>query len=313
MKSRRKKMFVSNTELIQRVLMVLSLTFFGVAARKAGIIKDEDRQSLADVIMNLTLPPLVFVAVTADLTWGQLSAGLYSPLLALVLVVLVMAVVMGFGRLLRWSAPQTRTFAVLCAMPNTGFIGLPVIFAVLGREGLAYAVLYDLGTTVALCSVAIWALTGRSGSKQSWKTLLNPALLAMVGGLLVNRLGITVPELVLTPLQIMGNATTPLAMLLMGSMLGGVKVRGKRLALLGLVCLGKLIIYPLLAKILIAPFNLPPLARGVALLQAAMPSMASTPVLTQKYGGDNELAVTAVFITTLLSLFTLPLVVYWLV
>ena len=308
-------MLVSNTELIQRVLMVFSLTLFGVAARKTGIIKEEIRQTLADLIMNLTLPPLIFVAVAADLTWEQLTAGIYSPLIALLLVVIVMAGALGLGRLLRWPGPQTRTFSVLCAMPNTGFIGLPVIFAVLGQEGLAYAVLYDLGTTVPLCSFAIWVLAGRSGSKQSWKRLINPALLAMVGGLLFNWLGIKLPELVLTPLQIMGNATTPLAMLLMGSMLGGVNLRGrgKRLVRLGLVCLGKLIIYPLLAYIVVLPFNLPPLARAVALIQAAMPSMASTPVLTQKYGGDNELAVTAVFITTLLSIITLPLVVYWLV
>ncbi len=304
---------VSNTELIQRVLMVFSLTLFGVAARKTGIIKEKDRQSLADLIMNLTLPPLVFVAVAADLTWEQLSAGIYSPLLGLVLVITVMAGALGLGRLLRWPAPQTRTISILFAIPNTGFIGFPVIFAVLGREGLAYAVLYDLGTTVALCSLAIWVLTGRSGAKKSWKTLLNPALLAMAGGFLVNRLGITLPELVVTPLQIMANATTPLAMLLMGSMLGEVNLRDKRLVPLGLVCLGKLILYPFLASLLVLPFNLPPLARAAALLQAAMPSMASTPVLTQKYGGDNELAVTAVFITTLLSLVTLPLAVYWLV
>lgn len=306
-------MLVSNTELIQRVLMVFSLTLFGVAARKTGIIREKDRQSLADLIMNLTIPPLVFVAIAADLTWEQLTAGIYSPLISLVLVVTVMAGALGLGRMLRWPVLETRTFSVLCAIPNTGFIGLPVIFAVLGREGLAYAVLYDLGTTVALCSLAIWVLTGRSGVKKGWKTLINPPLLAMAGGLLVNRLGITLPELVLTPLQIMGNATTPLAMLLMGSMLGEVNLRDKRLTLLGLVCLSKLIIYPLLAYILVLPFNLPPLARAAALIQAAMPSMASAPVLTQKYGGDNELAVTAVFITTLLSLITLPLIVYWLI
>jgi len=307
-------MLVSNSVLIQRVLMVFSLTIFGVAARKTGIIKEEVRQGLAEIIMNLTVPPLIFVAVATDLTWEQLTAGIYSPLIALMMAVIVMAGILGLGRLLHWPGPQTVTLSALCAIPNTGFIGLPVIFAVLGREGLAYAVLYDVGVTIAYCTLVIWAFNGRSKGKQGWRTLINPALLGMAGGLLCNWLGITIPEVVLTPLQIMGNATTPLAMLLMGSMLGGVNLRNKRLVFLcGLIALGKLIIYPLLAYLLVLPSNLPPLVRAATLLQAAMPSMASTPVLTQKYGGDNELAVTAVFITTLLSLLTLPLVVYWLV
>ena len=47
------------------------------------------------------------------------------------------------------STDRFRTFLVLCAMPNTGFIGFPVVFSVLGSEGLAYAVLFDLGVNIA--------------------------------------------------------------------------------------------------------------------------------------------------------------------
>lgn len=70
----------------------------------------------------------------------------------------------------------------------------------------------------------------------------------------------------------------------------------------------KLLVSPLLAYILMLPFDLSPTIRTVALMQAAMPSMASTPVLAEKFGGDGEFAVIALVVTTLLSMITLPVV-----
>ena len=112
------------------------------------------------------------------------------------------------------------------------------------------------------------------------------------------------------PLRIMGNATTPLAMLTMGYLLAGLGVRKDAITLeLGAVVLCKLVLYPLLAYLLMLPFNLDPLVRTVSVMVAAMPSMASTPVFVEKYGGDSDFAVTGVFVTTLLSIVTIPLMV----
>jgi predicted permease len=98
-------------------------------------------------------------------------------------------------------------------------------------------------------------------------------------------------------------------MLIMGFLLSGLKVNWGMLDRdLVLVCVCKLLLSPLLAYVLMLPFDLDPMVRIVALMQAAMPSMASTPVLVEKYGGDGDFAVTAVFVTTLLSMVTIPLI-----
>lgn len=303
--------FVSTSDIFWRVLAVFSLTLFGVVARRTGTIREEARQSIADTMMNITLPPLIFVSMTADTTWDQLRAGIISPLIALLLILILMLAAIILGRLIPMTAQRLRTFSVLCAMPNTSFIAFPVILSVLGQEGLAYAVLYDVGITIAFCSIAIFALQGGMGQKESWRSLINPSLVATVCGLIINRTGVSLPELLLAPLRIMGNATVPIAMLLMGYMLGGLKFQSAAISIeLGAVCICKLLIYPLLAYLLIKPFDLDPLLRMVIIMQAAMPSMASTPVLVEKYGGDGEFAATAVFVTTLLSVVTIPLVVH---
>ena len=83
----------------------------------------------------------------------------------------------------------------------------------------------------------------------------------MIGGLIVNKLGLKIPELILEPLKVMGSATIPLAMLLMGYMIAGIKIKRKSFNYeLGLVCVFKLLIYPLMAYLLIFPLKLNPLS-----------------------------------------------------
>lgn len=301
---------VSTSDIFWRVLTVFSLTLFGVVARKTGTFKEEARQSFADTVMNITLPSLVFVSMTSEITWERLISAIYAPVIAFSMILIMSALASGLGRLIPVPVDRRGTFTVLCSMPNSSFIAYPVVLSVLGQEGLAYAVLYDIGVSTAFFSVAIFALQGGPINKKSFRSLLNPALMATIVGLSINRMGITVPELVLAPLRIMGNATVPLAMLLTGYLLAGLEVKSRTLNLeLGVVCLCKLILYPVMAYFLVMPFNLEPMVRMVVLIVASMPSMASTPVLVQKYGGDGEFAVAAVFVTTLLSVVTIPLMV----
>ncbi len=305
--------FVSTSDIFWRVLTVFSLTLFGIIARKTGTFREEARQSFADTVMNITLPSLVFVSMTSEITWDRLVSAVPLPFIAFSLILIVSVLVSAVGRLIPMPAERRGTFMVLSAMPNSSFIAYPVVLSVLGQEGLAYAVLYDIGVSTAFFSVAIFALQGGPINKGSWKALINPALMATLLGLTINRMGITVPELVLAPLRIMGNATVPLAMLLTGYLLAGLKVQSKAISIeLAAVCLCKLILYPVLAYFVVMPFNLEPMVRMVVLIVAAMPSMASTPVLVQKYGGDGEFAVAGVFVTTLLSVVTIPLMIRFL-
>jgi predicted permease len=292
-----------------RILMVFSLALFGVIARYTGIFRAEAKDSVIDIMLHIALPALILVSMTTDITWESLVSGIVLPFLSLTVILGMMVIANLFGRMNLVAKERRGTFAVLCSMPNTAFIGFPVIVSVLGEVGLAYAVLYDVGVTIAFCSVAILALQGGPIQKKHWLGLINPALISAVLGILLNWGQVQIPSVALVPLQTMGSATVPLAMLITGYLLCGVKKGSKVLSKdLILVCLCKLLVSPLLAYILMLPFDLSPTIRTVALMQAAMPSMASTPVLAEKFGGDGEFAVIALVVTTLLSMITLPVI-----
>lgn len=300
-----------NGNITAQVLVVFSLAFFGVIARKFRIIKDEAKDSFADVIFNITLPSLVFISLTSGTHWEQLISGIITPLLSLVFILIALCIAIALSKIFPMASNRVPTFLVLCIMPNTGFIGFPVILSILGKIGLAYAVLYDIGVTFAFCSIAMLVLKKELSLKNKWEVLLNPSLLAVFAGLLLNKLGVRIPEIVLEPLRIMGESTIPLAMLLMGFILGGIKFQMSLLSWeLALVCLVKLVLYPLIAYLvlLMMAFSINPVVRWVIIIEAAMPSMASTIMLVEKYGGDEEFATMGILTTSMLSIVSIPFI-----
>ncbi len=302
---------LSGLKVIERVLVIFILMLFGIIGRKFNLIKEETKESLGDIMLNLALPPLIFVSMVSDINWERLAIGWILPLISFVLVLIGIFFASKLGRLLSVPSDCLGTFTILCSMPNTAFIGFPLIFSLLGKEGLAYAVLFDFGITIAFFSVAILILKGQKRQFSWWQALFNPPFLAVVAGLIANKLNLKIPELVMEPMRIMGNTTIPLAMLLMGYMIAQTKFSIKSVDLkLIVVCLFKLLIYPLLASIILVPLKLDPLVLAVILIETAMPSMASTVVLVQKYGGDENFAASGIFLTTLFSIFTIPLVIY---
>lgn len=301
-------------KVVERVLVIFILMLFGIIGRRSGLIKEEAQESLGDVMLNLTLPPLIFVSMVSDINFERLAIGWLLPLVSFIMVLIGVFIANKLGKLLSISQGCLGTFKILCSMPNTAFIGFPIILSLLGKEGLAYAVLFDFGITVAFFSVAILVLEGEKGEFNWLSALKNPPFLAVIVGLIVNKLNLEIPGLIMEALQTMGNTTTPLAMLIMGSMIAGVKFSIKSFDWkLVAVCFFTLCIYPLLAVIILAPLRLDPLIRAVIIIETAMPSMASTPVLVQKYGGDETFAASGTFLTTLCSVFTIPLMIYLLV
>ncbi len=301
-------MFLGNSFII-RILTIFSLLLFGVAARKFNIIKEDAKLSLANIIIYITLPPLVFVSISTEMNLEKLLQGMLLPLIFLALALVGLAVALGYAHGTPLPAVRRGTFLVLCIMPNTAFIGFPVVFALLGQAGLAHAILFDFGSTIAFFSLAVMLLTSDHSAHYDFKTLLNPPIIAVILGILALLLKIEIARPILEPFKIMGSATTPLAMLYTGYVLGGLKFKPGLLNWdLGMVCLLKLLIFPMAAIVLTKWLHFSPVVESVIIIESAMPCMASTPILIQKYGGDEEFAAVAVLVTTVLSAVTIPII-----
>ena len=299
---------------LSQIGLISILILFGIMAKKYNIIEEKAELSLANIVIDITVPSLVFYSVTSDIELDKILQGIIIPVICIVMIIVIMGLAFISTKLVKINSKNIGTFIVLASMPNSGFLGFPIIYSIFGQEGLTYAVLFDIGVTIIFYSLSIIVLKGTAANiKFSWKTVFNPPILAFSLGLLIKFFHINIPALVLDSFRIMGNSTIPLAMLIMGVNLSKIKLQKKIISIKELFMIStiKLLAFPIITYIILMMLDLNPVIKSVILVESAMPSMASTPILVEKYGGNMNLSTTAIFITTILAIFTIPAIIFY--
>lgn len=155
---------------------------------------------------------------------------------------------------------------------------------------------------------AVTALSRGSGSlgQTVAKVATNPFLIASTSGVAVGLSGVTIPALVLAPLEMLSAAAIPVALISVGATMNwGALARLNRFS--GTLVVVKLVVLPLIAVAMALVLSLDPAIAGVLVLFAALPTASAAHVLAAGFGADRELAATLVAQTTLLGAVTLPI------
>jgi len=204
-----------------------------------------------------------------------------------------------------------RTFAVVNSIQNYGYMAIPLVLTLFPDDG-AMAVLFthNIGIELALWTVSIMCFSGKFIF--TWKTLLKGPILGVIVGLAVNYSGLApyIPDFVMRTLEMLGNCALPLALLLVGFTMYDIilKVRFRWVSSASAVFM-RLMLFPLLmigAAVLI-PMGLP--LKQVIIVQAAMPAAMFPIVLARHYGGQPDVAIESVVVTSVVSFFTMPIVI----
>jgi len=293
----------------QTILTFAAIVGAGAVLRATKILAEKDARPLNAVIVYVGLPAFVFRAVhgfEAD------------PALAQVVLVawLVFAVMLGLGllgaRLLRLDRPRAGAFVLAVALGNTGYIGYPVTQALLGPGAVSVAVFSDVfGTVVALVAVGL-LVAQRFGSGQHARVnpvrelLTFPAVVALLAAIALSPVEVPVP--VSNGLELLASMVAPLVMLSVGLTLRPRAISSGTGAL-AIVAGARLIVAPAMALVVgTLLLRGEPAALRVAVLEAGMPTMMLNAVVAERFGLDVEFVSAAIFVTTLASAATIPLV-----
>jgi predicted permease len=221
-------------------------------------------------------------------------------------------------KVFRLKDSEAAVFKVHSMFGNTIFLGFPLITALYGVEGLLYASMFQLVSTIIMWTAGVIILRHSQGTswKKSLSKVLNPNTIATITGLIFFILPIRLPDIILKPMTELGSANTWLSMLYIGAVLAFSNVGGllKKKSLY-IVSFNRLIVGPAL---LISIFYLigtltgltpEKLVTSVIILEASMPCMVTVVIMAKEFGSDDRLAVGNVFVSTIISILTLPLVV----
>ena len=290
------------------MLVILFGMAVGYLAHRLGYLGGETDQKISKIILNITMPCLIVASVaTGDELPG--AAEILSVLkVAAVFYGMELLVSAVLPRLLGGTDKQKGVWRYTLVFPNMAFIGYPVAVALFGPEALFYAVILVLPFNLLAYSLGPLMLAGRA--KFRWQQLTSPCIIASVIALVVALGHIRLPAIVGECAGFVGNLTTPLSLLVVGSLLAGLTV-GKVFASLRpwVLTVVRLLALPALLWLLLGWMNVePPMVAGIAVILMAMPTAVNGSMLSMEYGGDTECMAQITFLTTLVSIITIPVV-----
>ncbi len=301
------------------------LILLGAFLKRARVLHAAHVPILNGIVINVTLPALIFLALTRAPTLPASYARL--PAALILAEAATMAVAYGLGRALRLTRPALGALLLVGVFGNTAFLGYPITLSLLPREFPATVLLDEFGCVVVLyfSAAVVGGLFGSHGGDYR-ATLLrftrSPLFLSVAIALAARLVhwppflaniawGRAVGGVLAQCLSYLAQGTTPVILLAVGVALQPqAALASPRAALLP--CLLKLLVCPLMMGATCRLFGLHGDLLKVGVLQAAMPTSVLASVLCGHNDLEGPLAVGVVFLTTVFSLATLPLLLSWL-
>lgn len=294
-------------DLIQLELIMVLLAAAGIYMRRRGVITDEGRDCLTDLLTMLILPCNIFLSFEGNTDMSALK----SSLLTVVISMLVMLCTAILGKVLyrRGEERRAKVFRYGLVNSNALFIGLPIIQSLLGDAGVLQLSMYMIFVRMFCWSYGLSLYTGvKSDWKGSCRQLLtNPCMIAAALGAAAMVTGVRLPAFLDGTLRYVSNCLMALSMLLIGVVLSEIKLkeafRGDvwRFAALRLGAMPAIVLG--LCRLCGAPH----IVTATCTLVAGMPAASLTAVLAARYRGDAELGSLLVSVSTILSGVTIPL------
>ncbi len=288
-------------------LPVLSLVVVGFVLKKLGVLKLEDGHLFSRLILNITLPAVIFLSISqADIEPLQMGV----LVLASFYVSLVLRLLSGgITRLLKIEDSVAGVIILASMVMNIGSLLYPVIHTVYGAEGVSRVAAFDIGNSLMASGYGYYIATcygtkNPCGISNSLKKVFSvPILWATIIGLIVNLLGIALPTFFAKMLTPVSAANTPLAMIALGVF---VNLRFPKWKLVSLAVFLRMGVGFLLGLSFVVIANLQGLNRTVVLMGSAMPIGMVPLVYAATEGLDTEFAAACISLSIIIGIIITP-------
>jgi Predicted permeases len=289
-----------------QILVLLMIAATGLFLRKKNVLTDPVIKGVNSIVLTVAWPIMILMSTQRD--FETISTGSFLRLLLLsTLCMAVLSAILFVAVKKRMPEKRQAVFSGLCALPNAGFVGLPIVQAFYGSAGITYLAAYIVAFNLVMWSM--YLLIFDKNVKNPFKAMLNASVIAGVTAVILFVLRIRIPEPFASFFNQLASLTTPLSMLLLGSrLIESLNIKKLRSPTLwGAVCI-RLVLFPLAVYALMRLLGLTGMELGVMVLASAMPCASATQMFAEKYDKDYSLAAQGIAISLLLCLVTIPVI-----
>ena len=293
------------------MLTLFVIVIVGYVAGKLGYLGGDFDRQLSRLVINITCPALI---LSSSMTGELPDRRFILPLLLISIVTYIILTGAAFllPRYMTKRKEDRGAIGFALMFGNVGFMGYPVVASIFGHEAVFYAAVLNVVNTFTVFTIGTILITGSSnieGKRFEKKVLYSTPMLAAYLTMLIVALEINnIPGFICQSLTMLGNITVPAALLIIGSSMSQLPIR----SLLGnttvyLTTALRLALLPLAVYYLTSLMGFSPMVVNINTVVIAMPVATYGTILCLKYGKDTTLMAEVTFITTLLSMISIPL------
>jgi auxin efflux carrier (AEC) len=298
----------------QSILSIVVMIGIGYILAGKGWFNEDTSKLFSKIVVNIALPALMISSLMGTFTRESLSQaglGLLIPFMSIVISYLASVII---AKLIKIKPERKGTFQCMFFLSNTLFIGLPLNLALFGETSVPYVLYYYFSNSVIFWTLGVYLIRKDSGlnnskifSLDTLKKIFTPPLIGFITATLLIMLGIQLPSFIMDSCKYIGNLTTPLSMFFIGIVIKSINLKNLKFDKDMLwVIIGRFVAAPLITYILSEVFSVPSLMKSVFVIQAALPVMANTAIITREYNADYEYAAVMIALTTISSLVFIP-------
>ena len=290
---------------LQQTLVMFLLIAIGYTLYKTKKITKEGSRDMAAPLLHIILPCVIVKSFCTEYSVEKSNHLLISFVLSIVCLGISMLISRLFFK--KRSIDQFGA-----AFSNAGFMGIPLIQAILGESVVIFAAPFIAVLNILQWTYGVFVLTGKKEAVSLKKILTNPVLISLVIGIICFCSQVTLPKIVSTTITYVAGMNAPIAMIVLGVYLAQANIKELFTeSVLYINAAVRLIVIPLvtIAILTFLPANLK-MAKFALLIVASAPVGSNVAVYAQLNGMDYTYASKTVCMSTLLSIATMPLIMF---
>ncbi|HEX3025668.1 MAG TPA: AEC family transporter [Clostridia bacterium] len=297
--------------ILYQVILMLILMLLGTLLVKIKMLDDKGVSSLTEILLNVVSPCVAIISFQLKFSSSLLRGLLFSAAAAglIHIVSIVIGTCVFNKKIVDGHHGKILKFASVYS--NCGYIGIPLLAAVMGTQGIFYASVYGIVFTIFQWTHGVLLFTGKTDRKALVKALINPNVIAIVIGLFLFCFSIKLPALLYDSMNYVFNLNTPLSMIVIGSHLAQIDFRHvfKDKWIWPGVALRNLLI-PFAAIFLLHLAGAKGTLLMACLIPIACPVAGTTVLFSDLFHEDAKFPTLLMAASTVLSIVTIPFVVY---
>ncbi len=297
------------------MIVLFLIMIFGAWAYKINTIDDNASKKISALILNFTNPAMILSSVLIEERAGSLSTIGFIALIAISCYVFGILLGRIMPKLLKVPKEEHIFYNAMTVFSNYGYMGIPIVAAIYGSEYILYCSVFVFFNNIMVYTYGVYLFAKAANvnnQKIDFKSmLLNPGVIASFVSLLIYVTNMKFPPFFGKTASMMGDMTGPLSMIVIGVSLAKTKISkvfaSARLWIFSAI---RLVFVPVVLSFLYRIFIKDVHVFSILIVMLSMPVGSITIIFANKYGIESSLVSGGLLLTTILSVLTVPFVIF---